>query len=332
MSRARILKFVVKVALGIVVLAAVGIQIRRAVGELQAKGTGLRCDPPWVAASFAAYLAGLAVFGANYWLILRRSPAPISFRAAERAYLVGHLGKYIPGKAFVVLLRASLSAQFGGRASSAIVAVFYETLTMLLAGAVVAAGGFALAQGVVESPWWWVGISLALALGFWMSVEPRIFPRVATRLAKRWPETHGSFPEIDHGLMARCTAWAVVGWIFFGLSEAALVYGMAPGQWRWEWFPLIVAAVSFATVVGFVIVVLPGGLGVREGALMAVLTPALTLEVAVFSTLLLRLVWVFAEVIGSAIVYAAIRPPKPASPPASSAPHPGSIVIEHPTP
>lgn len=336
MSRARVLKIIAKVILGIVVLAAVGIQIRRAVGELRTKGTGIEYSPGWIAASCGAYLAGLAIFGINFWLILRRSPQPVSLPAAERAYLVGHLGKYVPGKALVVILRTSLTAQFGGRVASAVIAVFYETLTMLLAGGVVAAAGFALVRGLIPTPWWWIGISAALALGFWMSVEPRIFPRVATRLARRWPETHGSFPEIDHGLLARCAALAAVGWIFMGLSETALVYSMAPGLWRWEFAPLTIAAVAFATIVGFVIVVLPGGLGVREGALMAALTPALPLEVAVFSTLVLRLVWVFAEAIGSAIVYAAIRPPKPAIAPAPESsppgPPPGPIVIEHPAP
>ena len=66
---------------------------------------------------------------------------------ALRAYVVSHLGKYVPGKAMVVVVRAGMVVPFGARASTAAIATFYETLVMMAAGGLVAAAGFATAAG-----------------------------------------------------------------------------------------------------------------------------------------------------------------------------------------
>jgi uncharacterized membrane protein YbhN (UPF0104 family) len=55
-------------------------------------------------------------------------------------------------------------------------------------------------------------------------------------------------------------------------------------------------------VAGFVVAVLPGGLGVREGVLMYALAPALGEDLAVVAALALRLVWVAAELLAAAVL------------------------------
>jgi glycosyltransferase 2 family protein len=67
--------------------------------------------------------------------------------------------------------------------------------------------------------------------------------------------------------------------------------------------PVVIASVALATVAGFVVAVLPGGLGVREGVLMSALAPALGSDHAVVAALSLRLVWVVAELIAAAVFF-----------------------------
>ena len=67
--------------------------------------------------------------------------------------------------------------------------------------------------------------------------------------------------------------------------------------------PVVIASVALATVAGFVVAVLPGGLGVREGVLMSALAPALGNDHAVVAALSLRLVWVVAELIAAAVFF-----------------------------
>ena len=66
---------------------------------------------------------------------------------------------------------------------------------------------------------------------------------------------------------------------------------------------MVIASVALATVAGFVVAVLPGGLGVREGVLMAALAPALGNDHAVVAALSLRLVWVAAELVAAAVFF-----------------------------
>ena len=73
--------------------------------------------------------------------------------------------------------------------------------------------------------------------------------------------------------------------------------------------PAVIASVALATVAGFVIAVLPGGLGVREGVLMSTLAPALGSDHAVIASLLLRLVWVAAELVAALILVPWCRHP-----------------------
>jgi hypothetical protein len=77
------------------------------------------------------------------------------WRHAVRAYTVGNLGKYVPGKALVVVLRASLIRGRDVALPAAAAAIFVETLTMMAAGAVVAAVLLLIALPD-RVPWPWI--------------------------------------------------------------------------------------------------------------------------------------------------------------------------------
>ena len=72
---------------------------------------------------------------------------------------------------------------------------------------------------------------------------------------------------------------------------------------------MVIASVALATVAGFVVAVLPGGLGVREGVLMSALAPALGSDRAVVAALTLRLVWVAAELAAAVVLVPLFRRP-----------------------
>ncbi len=90
----------------------------------------------------------------------------------------------------------------------------------------------------------------------------------------------------------------MVGYLL-GLSQIAVIRAFDPAGAdavaALGLAPVVIASVALATVAGFVVAVLPGGLGVREGVLMSALAPALGSDHAVVAALVLRLVWVAAE-------------------------------------
>lgn len=308
----RYAKTAVKAAVAVVVLAFVGRHVAKTWGDLQRPGRALHVEPAWVVAGGLLYVAGLAAFGAFFARVLAASPTPVGAAAAVRAYIISHLGKYVPGKAMVVIMRVGLVAPYGARPATAAFATFYETLVMMAAGAVLAAVGFGLGSRPVQVvP---LGLAAGLAVAFLAVVDPFVFPRVAKLVTMPFPKVGPeALPDVSRALLGVGLLWSLLGWGLLGLSQVAVVRavspgGVAPGLWL-----LVTASVALATVAGFVVAVLPGGLGVREGVLMATLEPAIGQDRAVVAALALRLTWVVAEAAAAAAL-AVARPRVPETP------------------
>src|SRR4029077_10918750 len=103
----------IKSAVALVVVWAVGRHVIRTWNDLRGLSRSLHFEPAWLVGSGVLYLAGLAAFGPCYARILRASAAPVRLVPALRAYVVSHLGKYVPGKAMVVVIRTGLVVPFG---------------------------------------------------------------------------------------------------------------------------------------------------------------------------------------------------------------------------
>jgi hypothetical protein len=298
-----------KTALGLVVLLAVGRHALRTWDGLAHREPPLEFSPPWMAAAVVPYVLGLAACGMFYARLLRESATPIGVPAAVRAYLVSHLGKYVPGKALVLVMRAGLSLPFGARPATAAFATLYETLTMMAAGGLLAAALFA------PPPAPWIAlpglaarvplalVGLAAGLAFLVLVETRVFKRLAAAASLPFsnvgPE---ALPRLRAGLLAEGLGWTALGWVLMGLSQVLVIRAIVPGGLDLARYPAVIASVALATVVGFAVPIAPGGLGVREWALWTGLGSALDHDRAVVAALALRLVWVVGELIAAAIV------------------------------
>jgi len=99
-------------------------------------------------------------------------------------------------------------------------------------------------------------------------------------------------------------------WLCWGMSYWATLRAMGiPGLDPISAMPQYVGTVTLATVAGFAVLVVPGGAGVREAALAELIIPYLTRLVpnpqliAWASAIVLRLVWLVAEVMVSIILY-----------------------------
>ena len=91
-------------------------------------------------AAGALYFLGMLPSGIFWYAILRAMGARPTFGESIRAFYIGHLGKYVPGKAMVVVIRAGLLDRGRTDVSVAAVSVFLETLTMMAVGAFLSAG------------------------------------------------------------------------------------------------------------------------------------------------------------------------------------------------
>ncbi len=309
-SRKRGRGYWVKVAVRVVVLSLVvgGIwnTVSGAREEFAAQGFSPRnLNYRWLAAAGVLYLLGsfpACCFWRSTLVAMGQRPAWLQ---TIRAYYIGHLGKYVPGKALVVVLRTGLIKGNRVDATVAATSVFVETLTMMAVGAVVAATILAIGfrhQVLLLL----LAIGLAAAAG--IPTLPPIFRRVVRLLQVRRanPAIDAAIEGLDFRLMF--TGWLMmsVGWLLMGLSlwatlkatPAAVDQLTNPGVD----IPLITACAGLAMVAGFLSLI-PAGLGPREWVIITLLVPVYGPVAGIVSAVLLRLVWMTAEVIFAGVLY-----------------------------
>ena len=256
------------------------------------------------------YLLCHTLWGTFWWQLLRGQGVPVSWYTGVRAYFVSQIGKYAPGKAWVLMLRIGLLRSEQTRPTVVVVTGLYETLTNMAAGAML---------GVALLPWSGLAdqlselqryglFSLALLPLALLGLN-RLVRRVATKY--RGPDAM-PIPVPSLGLLVRGLLQATVGWGLLGLSLWLTACGLSAElpPLTGETYLQYLAGVCLAYVVGFVVLISPAGLGARELVLQAVLARQLNgaEELAAAIAFGLRVVWTLFEMLCMATLW--LIPPR----------------------
>jgi len=272
----------------------------------------------WSVAAAAMYVVGVLPAGWFWHRVLRDLGQETGLIRAMRAYMIGHLGKYVPGKLWVVVLRVGLVSGPGVQPTMAGAAVFVETLTMMAVGALLSALYLIFA-------WQGHGELLAVAVGIacvaGILTLPPIFKPILRIVARRnsRPEVLNAVERLGFRTLWQGWGGMLILWACFGISlwMTLRVIGLDRLPF-WAPLPAMIASAAMATVSGFVIILLPGGLGVREFVLVALLAPYLKGALAgsefsdhaelmaVLAACLLRIEWLLAEVIAALLLWLCI--------------------------
>jgi uncharacterized membrane protein YbhN (UPF0104 family) len=274
--------------------------------------------PGWLVLSGALYLLALLPSGVFWYRLLRVLGQEPHLAETLRAYYIGHLGKYVPGKALVVILRTGLIRSHRVNTTTAAVSVFYETLTMMAVGAFVA-GAILLAAFRHQTLLMLVAGGLMLVAG--LPTLPPVFRRLVklTGAGRADPVAAEKLVHLRTSMLARNWLSIAAGWCLCGLSLWATLVGCGYGHWpaSGEEIALCIAASALAVVAGFLSLI-PGGALVREAVLFELLQPTFGEAGALVSALLARLVWLVAELLISGILYSLGSSRSPQGGPAAS--------------
>jgi uncharacterized membrane protein YbhN (UPF0104 family) len=135
--------------------------------------------------------------------------------------------------------------------------------------------------------WRWAFLLLVVGLA---ALHPAVLNRLVaagSRLLRRSaPETALSLPGV-----AAAVGWTVLEWVAAGVMLAALLSGFRDPVS----LPLAVGAFALAWAVGFVVVVVPAGAGVREGVLLVLLSGSVGHSTALAAALGTRLLMTLAD-------------------------------------
>ena len=227
----------------------------------------------WLAASGVFYLLAFFPSAIFWFLSLRWFGQKPKLGRSISAFYYSQLGKYVPGKALVVVIRSALVASTDVRASVAAVCVFYETLTMMGTGAFIAAL-IVLCQFRTHYL-----LSVAALATAACSIVP-LFPPVMRKALKilrvgaNDPAVEESLKRLKFRSLGLGVVLMTILWLFFGLSLWAAIRSLGlPSPPSLLEIPRYVATTALAMTLGFAVPIAPGGLGIREAVLSVLLTP-----------------------------------------------------------
>ena len=134
------LKRILKLTFWFIILATVAWFVVKAFGEAKQSFSEQQfslgqIQLHWLGLAAGAYIVGLLPCWWFWCRSLRAmGQAPPAIESLQ-AYYIGHLGKYVPGKAMVVVLRTAFVRGPNVDTKIAATTVFVETLTMMAVGA-----------------------------------------------------------------------------------------------------------------------------------------------------------------------------------------------------
>lgn len=258
----------------------------------------LRTGPLHLLLAVGLTVAGLLATALLWRRLLTHLGAAVPRRDAAAIFLVGQLGKYIPGSVWTFAAQAQLGRRHEVPARASVTAsgiyLLLHTFSGVLLGSVLAA------SGAVETriAWWWWA---AAAAGSAVLISPPVVRRVADRMVGQ-----GTTARFGIGdLLITVTVMAAV-WLAYGAAVAALLDVRDPDS-----LLLTTGAFALSHAAGVLLVLAPAGLGAREGVLIALLGPVVGVGPAAAAALLARVVHASADFTAALAARAVARSARP---------------------
>ncbi|MEI6741110.1 MAG: lysylphosphatidylglycerol synthase domain-containing protein [Gemmatimonadaceae bacterium] len=228
---------------------------------LRLAATTLQIHWGWVMLASAIVLGTYAMLIGAWRLLLAGWGSDLRFLPAVRIWTIANLGRYLPGKVWSVGALGLLASREGVSGPAAAGAAILGTLLNIGAGFGVLALSGARVLGVFRP--WLQSVALAVSVAF--LVGTALLPTVLPLFLRRFAAWRGQ-PTITQQLPAR-TLWLATGinmlsWLCYGLAFAALARGVTPQVAAQPALFVVVWTASYLS--GYLVLLVPGGIGVRE--------------------------------------------------------------------
>jgi uncharacterized membrane protein YbhN (UPF0104 family) len=281
---------------GIVLVAFLALTLSRQWAEV--RETLHRMPWGYVGVSTLLAAAAVACSGQQQRVLLTGLGAPtINGWAWSRAFFVSQLAKYVPGSGLAYVAQMELSRSLGVRRALSVVAMTVGVIVTLVLSFALA--GLLIGQESLAAIPIWVQIpcvALALAALVAFAIRPGALSAVLRRIpAKRFSE---GFRTIRLERSGPTLVWSLAAWLAYGAHFWILLVPFVPD--RLSALQLSIGGYPLAWAVGFLAIVIPAGVGVREIVLAAILAPVTGQGVALTLATVSRFVIVVAEAILSA--------------------------------
>ena len=268
------LLFLAKIAFAVAVVVAVTYALVRewqpvtaAMHEARPRWSVLALSGVIVLANYALLIEAWRIVLAGWEGERRGSAAPaLGFWESARIWSVSNLGRYIPGKVWQMGSMAVMAQERGVSGITAAGAAVVVTLINTVAGFVVLA---LTGAGVLHVPP--LGIAVIALLGLGLLFAPQLIPwlgNLAGRILRR-PIVVGRIPHMAIWVAALISA---ASWVVYGVAFRVMAVGVLGGATGAVGTYIAVFTASY--LAGFLALIAPGGVGVREIVMFAGLRQA----------------------------------------------------------
>lgn len=234
--------------------------------------------------------------------ILQSFRQPVQYRWLIPIYLKTNIAKYLPGNVWHYYGRILAVTKAGGSLEAATVSVLLEPLLMATAALLVA---------LIASSLGWVNSKDILdfrlqifSLGVvGLAVHPRVLNPLLQLLSRLKGKTANSIFQLQNYPLLPLLGEL----LFLGLRGAGFLLTFAAlTVVNTSYIPLLLSAFSLAWVIGLVIPT-PGGLGVFETTVIALLSPYFSTGIILSVVAVFRLISILAEIIGAGLGFLSDR-------------------------
>ena len=251
-----------KFAAMLLVLALIARSLARNWAAFQSVQVTLDVKIGWLAASVGVIALTYVIQIESWRRMLRGWDQRLSYPNAARAWTLANLGRYIPGKVWSVAGLVVLAERAGVRRSAAAVSAFAMQAVVLGTGVVLVA----IATPHAASP---------LLLGGAVLAALALIGVLAWRRTAQWLGTLADsttpLPPLPLSAIILSSSLMLLSWATFGVSFWMLIRGLI--STAGVTLPAAMGMFALGYVMGLVALVAPGGLGVRDLALVGFLTP-----------------------------------------------------------
>jgi glycosyltransferase 2 family protein len=251
-----------------------------------------RFEPGWLAVCVLA-LALFNAVQAQLWLwILRALGGRLGTARGWVIWSVTLLARYVPTNLALVVGRVAMAEREGVSKRVSMASTVYQ-IGIALTGASAVGAYFVIALPQLQAqPARFAALAIPV-LGL-IGLHPRIFHPLADyvlrRLGREALPLSLPFATVVVLTLVGGVSFAIAGVGVYAFAQA--IHGVAPGD-----APTAIGAYSVGFAASVMTVVLPGGLGAREGVMVAALSPIMPLTVAAAVAVAVRLIQVVIEVV-----------------------------------